>query len=589
MTRIENVRITFPDVFGINSNLRNKNTHNSQFIELAIKSHDLISHMRSQKLAIADALKVNQNLNIYDHQVLAAQKVKNELGGTAILADEVGLGKTIEAGIVIKEFLTTGLAKKVLILTPPSLLRQWQEELTTKFNLKFVSQHDGSKFSRPKHHDLLLMSHSSAIFPKYRDELVASYWDLVIVDEAHSMKNASTQKHQFVKSLPKRNLLLLTATPLQNNIQELYNLIELLRPGYLGTWSEFQNRYMVNNDSRSFNVMFKDELQKTLSNIIIRTRRKEVSRYIPFKDRIPHTEILTPQEDEVDLYDSITDIVRSLYYDTPNSLPLMIYQRLASSSTDASKMALYKMLKNKHITRKRYDELINLANGIIIDSKLSKLLETIENNTSKFLIFTEFYDTQNYVANALRKSGYSVELFNGKMNSDEKFEAVKQFRGNAQVLVSTSAGGEGQNFQFCHNVVNYDLPWNPMRVEQKIGRVHRIGQTENVHIFNYALKGTIEEYILDLLYVKINLFQMTLGDMDLLFEDSWGGGSPHTWFKEYMSGKNKDEIKNRFSVLWHDWSNRKKNVHDAIKNFNEDVFANFNLSVLEDLENESAK
>ena len=118
-----------------------------------------------------------------------------------------------------------------------------------------------------------------------------------------------------------------------------------------------------------------------------------------------------------------------------------------------------------------------------------------------------------------------------------------------RVMVSTSAGGEGQNFQFCHNIVNYDLPWNPMRVEQRIGRVHRIGQKDDVHIFNLALSGTIEAYILELLYMKINLFRMALGDMDLMFEDSWAGGSPRTWFTEYMDVANEQEQKKQILCI----------------------------------------
>ena len=168
------------------------------------------------------------------------------------------------------------------------------------------------------------------------------------------------------------------------------------------------------------------------------------------------------------------------------------------------------------------------------------------------------------------------------MSPEEKRESISQFRKDTRVMVSTSAGGEGQNFQFCHNIVNYDLPWNPMRVEQRIGRVHRIGQKNDVHIFNLALAGTIEAYILELLYTKINLFRMALGDMDLIFEDSWSGGSPHTWFKKYMDAASEKERRNKFSVLGDDWEAQKKKSSDAVQNFNSAVFRNFDLSVLGD-------
>ncbi len=580
MTKLENIKTTFPDNSGIKDMLRNNKTQNSEFFDLTLKAYDILSQLKNQKLSITESLNANENVTIFDHQILAAQKIKNELGGTAILADEVGLGKTIEAGIIIKEFLTVGLAKKILILAPPSLLPQWQDELRSKFNLDFVRQQGDPRFIDVLNHELLIMSHASAIYPKYSNSLKMIYWDLVIVDEAHSMKNPDTFKHKLVKSLPKRNLLLLTATPLQNNIEELYHLVELLHPGYLGTWKQFKTRYVQGSDSRALNPIFRDELQKTLSELVIRTTRKEVKKYIKFTDRIPHTEILTPTENEMSLYDSITDIIRGLYTDTHSAFALMIYQRLASSSTAASKTALYKMMMNKMLTEERYNDLVGIANGIKIDSKLSHLLKIIEGNSSKFLIFTEFYATQDYVASHLRNLGHSVTLFNGKLDHNQRRDSVNEFRENAQIMISTSAGGEGQNFQFCHNIVNYDLPWNPMKVEQRIGRVHRIGQTTDVQIFSYALEGTIEAYILDLLYTKIELFQMALGEMDLLFEDTWSGGSPQTWFKEYMNAANSKEAGNKFSALGELWKQRKKTVNDAINDFNNDVFKNFDLSSL---------
>lgn len=587
MEKIENIRTTFPDNFGINDRLRNGKTQNSEFLDLTLRAYALLGEMKNQKLSISDALKSNENISIFDHQILAAQKVKNKLGGTAMLADEVGLGKTIEAGIIIKEFLVTGLAKKILILAPPSLLPQWQDELYSKFDLEFVSHPDDPRFQSIVSHDLLLMSHSSAIYPNQSQPLNSVYWDLVIVDEAHSMKNSETNKHNLVKNLPKRNLLLLTATPLQNNLEELYTLVDLLRPGHLGTWGQFKERYVADKKAREINPEARDALQRILSDIVVRTTRKEVRSYIKFTDRIPHTSILDPTENESILYDSITDIIRDQYMTDGDPFALMIYQRLASSSTEASKRALYKLKSNTVITPERYQELMFVADGIKTDSKMSHLMNIVHNDTSKFLVFTEFYATQDYVAENLKKNGHSVTLFNGKMNPEEKRESISKFKEDVQIMVSTSAGGEGQNFQFCHNIVNYDLPWNPMKVEQRIGRVHRIGQTEDVQIFNYALRDTIESYILELLYTKINLFQMALGDMDLLFEDSWSGGSPQTWFKEYMDTASKEERRNKFSSLGDSWKNRKESVGNAIQDFNSDVFRNFNLSTLGKNGNES--
>jgi SNF2 family DNA or RNA helicase len=578
--KLENIKIKYPDKFGINIKLRQTQIHNPKFLDLTLQSYKILSYLKNEKLSITESLRTNKNVSIFDHQILAAQRIKNELGGTALLADEVGLGKTIEACIIIKEFLTTGLAKKILILAPPSLLPQWKDELASKFNLDFINQQNDSRFIDIFSHDLLLMSHASASYPKKAKMLQEVFWDLVIIDEAHSMKNATTKKHQLVKNLSKRHLLLLSATPIQNNLEELYNMVELLHPGHLGTWNQFKEKYALGKNSRNINPAFKNELQNILSKLIIRTTRKEVRNYIKFTDRIPNTHILDPSDKESQLYDEITNIVRDLYQSNHNSLALMTYQRLASSSTDTSKRALFKMKMKHVIDSEKYDELMSLANNIKLDSKFIHILEHIRNDSSKFLIFTEFYATQDYIANNLKDKGYTVTLFNGKLSADEKYDAVREFKNKSQIMISTGAGGEGQNFQFCHNVVNYDLPWNPMRVEQRIGRVHRIGQTENVNIYNYAMRGTIEAYILELLFTKIELFNMALGELDLIFEDSTNEGLQETWFKEYMTGKNKEEIKNKFSSLGESWKQNKEEINNTVNEFNNNVFNNFDLSAI---------
>ena len=589
MTALENIKIKFPDRFGINEKLRQSKTHNPDFLDLTLKSYEILSFLKNEKLSITESLRTNKNVSIFDHQILAAQRIKNELGGTGLLADEVGLGKTIEACIIVKEFLTTGLAKKVLILAPPSLLPQWRDELASKFNLDFIDQQNDSRFVDVFSHDLLLMSHASASYPEKSRALQEVFWDIVVVDEAHSMKNSATHKHQLVKNLSKRHLLLLSATPIQNNLGELFNMIELLRPGHLGTWKQFEEKYTLGKNSRTLNPVFRNELQDILSKLIIRTTRKEVRNYVKFTDRIPKTNILQPSEKEIQLYNEITDVIRDLYSNNYNSLALMTYQRLTSSSTDASKRAIYKMKMNQVIGNKKYDELLNLANSIQMDSKLNDILNHIKNDSSKFLIFTEFYATQDYIAKNLEKNGFSVTLFNGKMSPEEKYKSVRQFKDKSQIMISTGAGGEGQNFQFCHNIVNYDLPWNPMRVEQRIGRVHRIGQTDDVVIYNYALKGTIEAYILELLFTKIHLFNMALGELDLMFEDSANQRLQETWFREYMTSSNEEEIKNKFSSLGEDWKKNKEKIQETVNEFNNDVFNNFDLSAIKEKENEPPK
>jgi len=576
----DSVTIRTPDKYNILDSLFAKKLKNPEYFDLTLKTFNLFSLLKNQQLVILESLKANKNVNIFDHQILAARKMINEFGCTGLLADEVGLGKTIEAGIIIKELIVTGLIKNVLILTPPSLVPQWQDELSSKFNLDFIKQLDDDRFIDCASHDFLIMSHSSAIQPVNSILLNKRIWDIVIVDEAHSMKNADTQKHKTVKNLIKKRLLLLSATPMQNNLQELYNIIELLRPSLLGTWQEFKKKFTSSNNIRELNPTYRSVLQEIISDVVIRNTRKQVSSYIDFTKRISNTHVLTPSDSEKILYDSITEKLRELYSTQFGVMAIMGYQKYISSSNAATKNALYKMKKNELISNEEYDELITLSKKIEIDSKMVHVLDLIKNNSSKFLIFCEFLATQDYISQVLEKNGFSTTLFNGKMSLEEKLESVNSFRNDTQILISTGAGGEGQNFQFCHNIVNYDLPWNPMRIEQRIGRVHRIGQKNDVFIHNYAIQGTIEAYILELLYTKIELFTLTLGELDVMFEGVSSEEITKRFFHEYMTSKNEDDAQNKFSVLSKEWEKNKQYVSNVVNSFNKNVFENFDLETL---------
>ena len=577
------VKVRFTDRYGIKNKLRKLEFDNKEKFKLALNAFDLLSKIKKSKLSVTSSIKSNKKIELYDHQIYAAVKVKNEFGGSAILADEVGLGKTIEAGIILKEFLISGLAKSVLILVPPSIMYQWQDELQSKFDLNFVKQRDDRRFKDPASHELLIMSHSSAVSPIQANLLKKRDWDMIIVDEAHSMKNAETHKHQLLKELPRKFTLFLTATPIENNLRELYNLVELIKPGTFGTLNEFKNRYTDDPQMRSINLFFKDELQQILSKIIIRTTRQQVKKYIKFTDRIPHTKILKPTDDERELYEKITKIIQEKYAEGYPIFYLMIIQRLTSSSTVAAKRALYLMKKREYVDETEYNELMKIANRIKIDTKAIELLDIVrQQKNSKFLIFVEWRSTQDYLAKLLAASGYSVTLFNGDMNLAERDESRERFRGEIQIMVSTSAGGYGMNFQFCSNVVNYDLPWNPMKIEQRVGRVHRIGQKNDVNIYNVAYEKTIDAYILTLLYTKIQLFKMALGHLDLLFSDITDKKSETGLFKEYISSKDEKEAEKKFSAIGENWKNRKENLSDAVEEFNRGVFDNFSLSPMEE-------
>ena len=580
MAKIESIKVKTPDKYYILDSLFGKKLRNQEFFELTLKAFQISSSVKENKLSITESLKTNKNVSLFDHQILAAEKMINEFACTGLLADEVGLGKTVEAGIIIKELIVSGDVKNVLILAPPSLVPQWQDELFSKFNLDFINQVDDKRFVDCSSHNFLIMSHASAISENNQRLLNKRVWDIVIVDEAHSMKNAETFKHKMVKNLLKRRLILISATPIQNNLQELYNIIELLRPSLLGTWQVFREKFTIDKNIRKLNPRYRDVLQDIISDVIIRNTRKQVSKYIDFTERIASNHILEPKEEEKILYDSITEKLRELYTSQFSEMIIMIYQKYISSSTASTKKAIYMMKKNDIISKDEYEKYLSMANKIIIDSKMQDILNLIKTDNSKFLIFCEYYATQDYIVSVLQTHGISCTVFNGKMSSEEKTESKNRFQEKIQVMISTSAGGEGQNFQFCHNVINYDLPWNPMKVEQRIGRVHRIGQKEDVRIHNYAIKDTIEAYILELLYQKIELFTLAIGDLDVMFEGTSSEEITRKFFHEYMTSKSSNDVQNKFTVLGKEWEKNKDYVNNVIKTFNNETFETFTLGTV---------
>ena len=577
------VNLNYTDRYGVKTKIHQLEFDRQESLQNLLKAYEIITSQHSKGLTTLKSLK--SKISIFDHQIMAAKRVKNDLHGRALLADEVGLGKTIEAGILLKEYYTTGLIKTALVLVPPSLVGQWRDEMESKFGLNFVGNKDDSRFEGYDKHSMLIASLSSAHMEKNAEYLNSIDWDMVIVDEAHRLKNSKTKAHKFVKELPKKFLLLLSATPVQNNLNELYNMIELIRPGHLGTWNDFAGRYLQEENGRSLRMENRDSLQNILSNVIIRTTREEVKNYIQFTDRIPKTHILEATPAEQELYASATDYVRELWGTGGGSaiLPLMMLQRQLSSSTAATIPALRRKGNGRPEDKTAIEELIEMAEKIQIDSKMIKLKEIVQGDSeSKFLIFTEFRDTQDYIYDSLDDDDFEVVKFNGQMSTGERDTAVNKFKRDAQIMVATEAGGEGKNFQFCHNVINYDLPWNPMRVEQRVGRVHRIGQEDDVVIHNFAIENTIEEYVLKLLYEKVNLFKMTIGELDLLFGDLDPTKIEGKIFESYMSSSSKKDIENKFSALGKEWSKDKTKLESTVNEFNPEVFSNFNLSALEE-------
>jgi SNF2 family DNA or RNA helicase len=450
------------------------------------------------------------------HQIETARKVLNQMRGRAILADEVGLGKTIEAGLVLKEYMIRGLVQKVLILVPASLVLQWVRELNQKFGIPAVAQ---KKHYMWEQYDVIVASMDTAKRDPHREIVLRQDYDMLIIDEAHKLKNKKTTNYQFVGSLRKKYCLLLTATPVQNDLKELYNLITLLKPGQLGGQTSFQTNFVV--DKRI--PKNEDVLQQELSKVMIRNRRGDGN--VRFTQRFVKNFLLTLSPEEQALYDGVTRFVKTRYEeakgDLVSILPLVTLQREVCSSRDAVFITLVNLFKKTgedSPVRPKIWELVEMIRGIRANTKAEKAMELIREINDKVIIFTEYRATQEYLLNYFKEHQLIAVPYRGGMNRGKKDWMMDLFRGRAQVLVATEAGGEGINLQFCHHIINFDLPWNPMRVEQRIGRVHRLGQTNDVRIYNLSTKGTIEEYILSLLHEKINMFEMVIGELDAIIE-----------------------------------------------------------------------
>lgn len=454
------------------------------------------------------------------HQISTASKVLHEMGGRAILADEVGLGKTIEAALVLKEYMVRGLVKRALILVPASLVLQWVRELNQKFGIPAVAQ----KKEHTWGYDVVVASMDTAKRDPHRERVLGTDYDLIIIDEAHKLKNKKTTNYQFATLLRKKYCLLLTATPIQNDLDELYNLITLLKPGQLGGQSEFAANFVV--DKRL--PKNEDQLQEALSTVMIRNRRGDGG--IHFTRRFVKNIPIALSPEEKALYDAVTAFVKERYDesggDLSSMLSLVTLQREVCSSRDAVFLTLVNLFKKTaedSPLRPKIWGLVDKIKSITANTKAEKTMELVKEMNEKVIIFTEYRATQEYLLQFFRNHDMVAVPYRGGMNRGKKDWMMDLFRGRAQVLIATEAGGEGINLQFCHHMINFDLPWNPMRVEQRIGRVHRLGQTEDVRIYNLCTLGTIEEHIVNLLHEKINLFELVIGELDHILERFEGG------------------------------------------------------------------
>ncbi len=460
----------------------------------------------------------------FPYQIKAAQAALRRFRGRGMLCDEVGLGKTIEAGLVIKEYRLRQMAERILILTPPGLVQQWREELAQKFGLNdFVTNSDDAFRAAGEEawvtFPRVIASIAAARLPGAREIITDLTYDLVVIDEAHHLKNRSSVTWKFVNALQKRFILMLTATPVENRLEELYNLITILKPGQLKTPQEFRQQFVVKGDPHS--PKNRGLLRELMADVMIRHSRGQVNVKLP--PRRAHTVRLALSPPEKALYEAVSRFVRQALQagrdGGARKLTLGILQREIGSSATAVARTLHK-LAVQPAWKSHKDHLLTLANAAtaVTDwAKADALLKILHSaGQEKVLIFTHFQATLEALAERLTAEGIAFIPYHGGLTTAQKDEAIRRFETEGRVLLSTEAAGEGRNLQFCHIMVNFDLPWNPQRIEQRVGRIHRVGQNKQVEIFNLSAEGTIEDYLLHILDRKLNMFELVIGEMEMI-------------------------------------------------------------------------
>lgn len=494
-----------------------------------------------------------------------------------ILADEVGLGKTIEAGMIIRELKSRGLVSRILVVCPTGLVTQWASEMQEKFHEKFqvILPSDYDTIRRLTDNDDVYGQFDQVISPmdsikpiekhagwseekveKYNEEriysIINSGWDLIIIDEAHRVAGSSGEvaRYKLGNLLAQASpyLLLLSATPHNGKTEPFLRLIRLL-------------------DADAF-PNAKSIVREQVAPFLIRTEKREAidnNGNLLFKNRITHLVTISWDERnnlQRELYEMVSSYVAKTYNKALRNRKknmcliflLIIMQRMVTSSTAAIRQSLERRLnvlleQRTCVGNLREEDLdeLNIEDGVedaieaisldmeleieelkqIIslakqaqfqnqDAKVEPLLNEIdailsEDRTQKVIIFTEFVATQTYLQELLVNRGYTVTILNGGMSIDERNAAMQEFKTSTSIFISTDAGGEGLNLQFANIIINYDLPWNPMKIEQRCGRVDRIGQQRDVHIYNFIVGETVENRVREVLEEKLSVILKEMG------------------------------------------------------------------------------
>lgn len=451
------------------------------------------------------------DIETFWYQVETVRKVLKQFRGRVLLADEVGLGKTIEAGMVLKEYLLRGMVESVLVLTPSSLVGQWQEELESKFDIACATTHDALLRSDPERfwsQKRVIASLALARRSEHAAHITARSFDLVIVDEAHHLRNRNSQSYKLVDALNKRFLLLLSATPVQNDLTELYNVLTLLKPGIFKTIKEFRAAHMT--PGKPHVPANPERLRELMRGAMVRNTRAVVALRLP--RRHAATVRVDGLESERLAYQELAEAARRLAGEGANRLALR-HLLGAAGSSPAAAAATVRRLAGRHADTS-WRALAERWASIDAGGKEAALIELLRQNPDeKKLVFVHYRETLEHLAGLLKREGLGFARFEGALTARAKDAAIAAFRDEVPVLLCTESGGEGRNLQFCNTVINFDVPWNPMAIEQRIGRIDRIGQQREVYVFNLVSRGTLEDRILQLLDEKISMFELVVGEV----------------------------------------------------------------------------
>ena len=612
-------------------------------------------------------------VDLNPHQVDAALfAMKSPLGNGALMADEVGLGKTIEAGLVLAQCWAER-KRHILLIVPAALRMQWRAELSDKFYIESMLMESTVYNKRKKEGQInpfdvtdkvIICSYQFA--SKKAIDLHLVPWDLVIVDEAHRLRNVyksnNVMGQKLKAALQGRKKLLLTATPFQNNLMELYGLVSIIDDQVFGDSKTFKEMYVSvsNLEIRNSN------LRKRLDTICKRTLRKQVTEYVRYTERHAILMEYEPTKDEEELYIAISDYLQTdkLYAlpDGQRTLITMVLRKLLASSSfaiagtleslisrlrgllagveaelnlddydsfdeladensDDGEDTLTDDLKRDHVGIQReleqLERFLELAQSINANSKGDNLLSALEQGFQKMeelggqqkaVIFTESRRTQSYLFNLLSNHGYEGQivflnglnndegskciyaewkerhkddgLVSGSKQADMKAAVVEEFRDRACILIGTEAAAEGINLQFCSLVVNYDLPWNPQRIEQRIGRCHRYGQKNDVVVINFLnQKNAADKRVYELLAQKFQLFEGVFGSSDEILGTLESGVDFEMRIAEiYQKCKTAEDIQIEFDLLQEELSEQIQDKmtlarQSILENFDEEVAA----------------